>query len=127
MKTINPNLSNVFIDIDNTITRDLGATFIENALQSIKEISTKANVFIWSQGGLAYALEIVEKAKIQEFVCCVIPKPDLMIDDLSPDKWCGIITIQNKPQTGWQDVQAVMNQLDGDWIEDGFVLRATKR
>jgi hypothetical protein len=126
MKDFNPNFSNIFIDIDNTLTRDLGKTFIEGSPEAVKKISEKANVFIWSQGGLHYSFEIIKKAKLEPFICGVLPKPDLMIDDLSVEEWCGMVQIQNTNLAGWEKVDALATKLEGNWIEDGFLLRCTK-
>ena len=73
---------NIFIDIDETLTFDEGNTFVEDGINFIKENSNKVNFYIWSQGRLNYAHEIVEKANIENYIVGIIPKPDFIIDDL---------------------------------------------
>jgi hypothetical protein len=126
MRKIKSELSNIFIDIDDTITSDMGKTFINGAIEAIKLISLKVNIFIWSQGGVEYANEIVEIANIKEYVCAVLPKPDLMIDDLSVKDWSGLLKINASNPLGWDKLKILSNQLEGDWIEDNPLLREIK-
>lgn len=126
MRKVKSELSNVFIDIDDTITSDMGQTFIDGAIETIKLISFKVNIFIWSQGGMDYAIEIVKKADIEEYVCAVLPKPDLMIDDLSVRDWSGLLKIDKNNPLGWSRLKLLSNQLEGDWIEDTPLLRENK-
>lgn len=126
MQKIKSELSNVFIDIDDTITSDMGQTFFSEAIEAIKLISLKVNIFIWSQGGIDYANEIVKKANIEEYVCAVLPKPDLMIDDLSVEAWSGLLKIDKRSPLGWDNLKILNNQLEGYWVEDNPLLRKIK-
>lgn len=82
MRTFNENNYTVYIDIDETLTYDEGATFIEEGLLFIKNNANKVNFYIWSQGGLNYVHKIVKLANIEEFIVGMLPKPDFIIDDL---------------------------------------------
>lgn len=118
MKAYNKDLALIYIDIDDTLSPDFGETFFEGCIDKIKEMSDIVNIAIWSQGGLNYALEIVEKAGIEEYICFCLPKPDLIIDDLNFHKFCGTKKI-NKGNWNFD----ICKNLEGDWVEDAPVLR----
>lgn len=82
MKKIDDEKFTIYIDIDETITFDEGKSFVEKAIFFIKKYSDKANIIIWSQGGYDYANTIVDKANIRDYIVAVLPKPDIIIDDL---------------------------------------------
>ena len=111
MKQIDDKLVTIYIDIDDTLTPDLGQSFFAGSIEKIKELSTKANIIIWSHGGLDYVNSIVIKAELLEHICMCMIKPDLIIDDLSFDKFSGHKRINN----GSWDFEL---KLEGNWIED---------
>lgn len=121
MKVWNKNLSTLYVDIDDTITKDMGSSFIKNSLEQLKKHSDTVNIFLWSQGGLDYVLEIAEKSGLTGFICGCLPKPDMIVDDLSFDVFCGQI------EPDWDRFSSIMGTLDGDHIDDVEELRTQKR
>lgn len=124
MKPYNKELSAIYIDIDDTLSPDFGETFFNGSIEKIKELSKVVNIVIWSQGGLDYVNEIVEKAGLKEYVCFCLPKPDLIIDDLKFDDFCGHKKITNG-HLDWEF--DIMSKLEGNWIEDAMTLREIKK
>ena len=120
MKEYNENLSNIFIDIDDTITPDLGETFFPNSIETIKQLSVKANIFLWSKGDMEYIYSILKKSGLTDYVSMCIPKPSLIIDDLNFKDFSGAIQIKNGDWSS-NDIKSI--QLESDWFEDGEFLR----
>lgn len=120
MKKYNENLANIFIDIDDTITPDLGDTFFPNSIEKIKELSIKSNIIIWSKGDMEYINEIVKKSGLSDYVSMCIPKPSLIIDDLNFSEFSGHIKIRNG---NWNSEEINSIELESDWFEDGESLR----
>jgi len=108
----------IFIDVDETITRDCGASAMPNSIECIKRLSDKCNIYIWSQGGANYVQMIVDTFELNEFVCGVLPKPDIIIDDLiANSQWIKKYFFPN-----WQYILEFEKKLTGDYIDDGDLL-----
>lgn len=120
MKKYNEDLANIFVDIDDTLTPDLGDTFYPGAIEKLTDLSKKANIIIWSKGELEYINEIVRKSGLQEIVCMCIPKPSLIIDDLEFNGFTGIHQIKDG---NWDDFKLKNEHLEANWFEDGEFLR----
>ena len=59
-----------------------------NNITLLKEKSMRGcHVVVWSQGGWAWALAVVEALKLTTYVDCVMTKPAGVVDDLPVDKW----------------------------------------
>ena len=121
MKKWNDRLSTIYIDIDDTITKDMGKTFIEGALEKIKKFSIIVNIYLWSQGGLEYVIKIATTGDLNDYICGCLPKPDLIVDDLDFNVFCG----QMEPD--WNRFSEIMQTLDGDNIDDVEKLRIQKK
>lgn len=106
MRAIKDDNLNIYIDIDETLTFDEGKTFVEEGISFIKDKSNKCNIFIWSQGGYSYALDIVKKADISDYIVAVLPKPDIAIDDLDFNSF------SNTFRPNWQKINAILSQLN---------------
>lgn len=120
MKQINDQFATIYIDVDRTLTNDCGNTFNQQALYLIKKLSKKVNIIIWSSGGFNYAKEIIEKAKLEEYVCLALPKPAMMIDDLAPFVWSSWLDIINE---GWNEIDIIEENLTGFYTNDNAILR----
>lgn len=121
MKKYNEQLANIFVDIDDTLTPDLGETFFEGAIEKLISLSEKANIIVWSKGELSYIYEIVDKSGLSDYVSMCIPKPSLMIDDLSVGEFSGVLNISNGD---WSRMDLSSSELESDWFEDSEYLRA---
>lgn len=52
-------------------------------VEEIKQYKFRGqNVVIWSAGGSTWAKAVVESLKLEDYVDCVIPKPDWIYDDI---------------------------------------------
>lgn len=120
MKTFNKEIASVFIDIDDTITKDFGITSIDNSIKAINKLSKHTNIYIWSQGGVPYSIEIVKKFELEDCICGIIPKPDIIIDDLTFKEW------GNEVLPIWENISNIADTLIGDWVEDSGFLKSIK-
>lgn len=116
MKLINDNLGTVYIDIDETITSDLGETFIAGSIEFIKEFSETINIILWSGGGGDYVMEVALKAGILNNVCACLPKPNMYIDDLNITNWASF----RLPH--WGKLTEIFKNLNGNFVDDSDVL-----
>jgi hypothetical protein len=106
MKSIDYEKVSIYIDVDETITKDMGQTSIDNSIEIIKRLSDKVNIFIWSQGGHLYSEEICIKFGLNEYVCACLPKPQLCIDDLEIEtQWT------NHLYPNWGSIEKLNNSL----------------
>lgn len=114
MKEVDDNKITIFIDVDDTLTNNYGKTFITDSIETIKDLSNKANIFIWSQGGIEYVKDIVKQARIESFICGMLPKPDIIIDDMPiKTKW-----IRKHLWPVWDMIKEWSNLLTGNWADD---------
>lgn len=120
MKKYNENLANIFVDIDDTLTPDLGKSFFEGCIEKLIRLSERANIIIWSKGELSYINEIVEKSGLSEYVSMCIPKPSLIIDDLKFNEFSGVF---NLIDGDWSSLDLDVEDLESDWFEDSEFLR----
>lgn len=66
-------------------------------VEAIKKHKARGQfVIVWSAGGAQWAKEAVDYLGIGEYVDIVMRKPLVMYDDVSPEKWCKVIYLENK-------------------------------
>lgn len=112
MKTPNDRRATFFIDIDRTIVDDKGIPY-PNAVECIKKLSEKVNIYIWSAGGFFYANAITEKLGLSDFICGAIPKPNYTIDDLYID-----LDFSQSICPDWKFIELFEKQLEGKYTQD---------
>ena len=82
--------SPVFVDVDDTLIRTVGAKRIPipHVVAKVRELaSTGIELFAWSSGGANYAREVACELEIDTCFSGFLPKPKVMIDDQSPHDW----------------------------------------
>lgn len=117
MKKYNELQASIFIDIDDTLTTDFGKTFFNNAIEKIKELSEKTNIILWSQQGMSYCIEIMQKTQLENYITMCIPKPDMIIDDLNFNQFAKTKIIKTKNDWDFK------LELTGDWVDDIEIIR----
>jgi FMN phosphatase YigB (HAD superfamily) len=79
-----------YVDVDDTLIRSTGIRRIP-IITTVRHVKTlKADgwqLYCWSSGGAAYANESARELGIADCFVGFLPKPELMIDDLPPQKW----------------------------------------
>jgi cation transport ATPase len=80
----------VYVDIDDTLVRSFGSKRIPLSdmvalVPKLKEHG--ATLYCWSSGGAAYARTTAEELGIADCFAGFLPKPQLLIDDVSIAKW----------------------------------------
>ena len=112
MKTPDDTKATFYIDIDQTIIDSKGMAY-PNAIECIKKLSQKVNIFIWSAGGFNYANQIVENFDLTNYICGALPKPDYTIDDLK------IYTeFSQNIFPNWKFIKSFETMLEGKFAED---------
>jgi phosphoserine phosphatase len=80
----------IYVDIDDTLVRSFGSkripmTEMVELIPKLKEHG--ATLFCWSSGGAAYAQRSAEELGIAECFTAFLPKPQLLLDDVSIHDW----------------------------------------
>jgi hypothetical protein len=80
----------IFVDIDDTLVRSFGSKRIPMSemvalIPKLKERG--ATLYCWSSGGAAYARSTAEELAIADCFTAFLPKPQLLIDDVSIAEW----------------------------------------
>lgn len=80
----------IFIDIDETLIRNIGVKQIPIPAM-VKHVEMLyeqgAQMYCWSSGGADYAREVVTQLRIDHCFKAFLPKPDVLIDDMAIDRW----------------------------------------
>jgi len=80
----------VYVDIDDTIVRSVGAKRIPmpKVIQHVRDLKKQGAVlFCWSSGGGEYAKQSAKEFGIAECFEAFLPKPNIMIDDQEVTAW----------------------------------------
>ena len=80
----------IYVDVDDTIMRSFGSKRIQMPLviTEIKKLYDMGHtLYCWSSGGKAYAKESDIFLEIDYCFVDFLPKPKIMIDDMSFNKW----------------------------------------
>jgi phosphoserine phosphatase len=80
----------IYVDIDDTLVRSFGSkripmTDMVALIPKLKEHG--ATLFCWSSGGSAYAQRSAAELGIAECFTAFLPKPQMLIDDVSIHDW----------------------------------------
>jgi Protein of unknown function (DUF705) len=84
---------NVYVDIDDTIVRSVGAKRIPmpSVIQHVRNLKKQGAVlFCWSSGGAEYAKQSAQEFGIADCFEAFLPKPNVMIDDQEIGSWKSI-------------------------------------
>jgi hypothetical protein len=87
---MNKSESVIYVDIDDTLIRTVGAKRIPmpHVVKRVQELAAASNVlYAWSSGGEGYAREVTVELGIDSCFTAFLPKPKIMIDDQSPADW----------------------------------------
>jgi hypothetical protein len=80
----------VFVDVDDTLVRSSGYKRIPmvNVIEHVRSLANSgATLYCWSSGGSGYAKKSAEELGIAECFTGFLPKPDVFLDDQSPETW----------------------------------------
>jgi hypothetical protein len=80
----------VFVDVDDTLVRSVGARRIPipSVVQRVRELhASGAVLYCWSSGGANYARDSASELGMADLFTAFLPKPDIMIDDQAPAEW----------------------------------------
>jgi len=80
----------IYVDIDDTLVRSFGSKRMPMGamvalVRSLKERG--AALYCWSSGGAAYARSAAEEVGLGDCFEAFLPKPHLLLDDVSVSKW----------------------------------------
>jgi hypothetical protein len=80
----------VFVDVDDTLVRTVGPKRIPipatvRLVRALREQG--AVLYLWSRGGPDYAREVAEELGLAESFDGFLPKPELLLDDASFERW----------------------------------------
>ncbi|HXI71638.1 MAG TPA: DUF705 domain-containing protein [Verrucomicrobiae bacterium] len=80
----------VYVDIDDTIVRSVGAKRIPmpSVIQHVRNLKNQGAVlFCWSSGGAEYAKKSAQEFGIADCFEAFLPKPNIMLDDQEIASW----------------------------------------
>jgi predicted HAD superfamily phosphohydrolase YqeG len=86
----NPNPQIVYVDVDDTLVRSVGAKRIPmpRVVDRVRSLHREgAILYLWSSGGADYAQESARELGISELFTAFLPKPNLIIDDQPVSDW----------------------------------------
>ena len=79
-----------YIDVDDTLVRSVGTKRIPmvGTIAHVRKMKEDGWIlYCWSSGGGDYAKDSAKELGIEECFMGFLPKPEVMIDDVSPEKW----------------------------------------
>lgn len=82
----------VFVDVDDTLVRSVGAKRIPmpRVIERVRGLHAEgATLYLWSTGGAEYARATAAELGISELFAGFLPKPHLIIDDQPVAEWRG--------------------------------------
>jgi hypothetical protein len=80
----------VYVDIDDTLVRSVGAKRIpmQSSIEHVRALKQSgATLYCWSSGGAAYAHESAKEVGLEDCFVGYLPKPNVLIDDQSVADW----------------------------------------
>jgi len=82
----------IFVDIDDTLVRSVGAKRIPmpRAIQRVRELHAEGHtLYLWSSGGADYAQDTAAELGLTALFVAFLPKPERIIDDQPFGDWRG--------------------------------------
>ena len=86
----------VYVDVDDTLVRSVShkRVPIPRVVEHVRTLADSgATLYCWSSGGASYAKESVEELGIAEHFSGFLPKPNVFLDDQSPEAWRGSVHV----------------------------------
>jgi len=80
----------IYVDVDDAFVRSAGTKRmpIPKVIEKVKELHKQGHeLYCWSTGGKDYAREAAEEFGIDQCFVGFLPKPNIMSDDVSVEKW----------------------------------------
>jgi hydroxymethylpyrimidine pyrophosphatase-like HAD family hydrolase len=80
----------VFVDVDDTLIRSVGAKRIPMpaVVEQVRELKKQgAMLYLWSSGGAAYAESSAKELGLTDCFIGFLPKPHTYIDDQPVNEW----------------------------------------
>ena len=80
----------VFVDVDDTLVRSVGAKRIPmpGVIAQVRDLKAQgATLFLWSSGGAEYARQTAAELGLSSCFEGFLPKPTLIIDDQPVHEW----------------------------------------
>lgn len=80
----------VFVDVDDTLVRSVGAKRIPmpGVVASVRQLHQQGvQLYLWSSGGAEYARMSAQELGIQDCFVAFLPKPHAYIDDQPVHEW----------------------------------------
>ena len=93
----------VYIDVDETFVRNYGAKRIPMpaVIEHVKVLKEQGAVmYCWSSGGAKYAQESAREFGIEQCFIGFLPKPELVIDDISFSQWRNLVQVHPNECSG---------------------------
>ena len=73
---------NIFIDVDLTLVDEMGR-LLPGAAEALRALHDRGcHLFLWSSCGVEYSRDIAERNGLLELIEGIVPKPDIVIDDM---------------------------------------------
>ena len=80
----------VFVDVDDTLVRSVGAKRIPmpGVIARVRALHREgATLYCWSSGGAEYARQCASELELAECFVAFLPKPHVIVDDQAPAEW----------------------------------------
>ena len=104
----------VYVDVDDTLVRSMSHKRIPipKVVEHVRTLADSgATLYCWSSGGADYAKKSVEKLGISDCFSGFLPKPNVFLDDQSPESWHGSVHVHPLSITG-RTVEDYLRELD---------------
>ncbi len=80
----------VYVDVDDTLVRSFGSKRIpmSHTVERVRQLyADGAELYCWSSGGAAYALDSAREVGLEHCFKAFLPKPKALIDDVAMENW----------------------------------------
>jgi hypothetical protein len=92
---------NIFVDVDLTLVDQNGA-LLPGALEALRQLHKRGcHLYLWSTRGVDDVRSLVVKYKIEDVIEGVVPKPDIIIDDM-PSTCLNPFVFDVNAEESWQ-------------------------
>jgi hypothetical protein len=73
---------NIFVDVDLTLV-DEREVIMSGAVEALRRLKERGcHLYVWSTRGVEGAREIVRRRGLEQLIEGIVPKPDIIIDDM---------------------------------------------